>query len=77
MCSRSPRALWILWIFLFTLMLPIALHAADGSGTATVAPNTATVGTTGNEFTFIREGDAVTSMRIDQPGESFTARRLP
>ena len=31
---------------------------------------------TGNEFTFTREGDVITSMRIDQQGEHFTARRL-
>ncbi|HJQ65979.1 MAG TPA: serine hydrolase domain-containing protein [Gemmatimonadales bacterium] len=32
---------------------------------------------TGNEFTFEREGNAVTSMVIDQQGQRFTARRLP
>ena len=31
---------------------------------------------TGNEFTFTREGKAVTSMVIDQQGQRFTARRL-
>jgi len=31
---------------------------------------------TGNEFTFTREGNAVTSMVIDQQGQRFTARRL-
>ena len=32
---------------------------------------------TGNEFTFTREGNAVTSMLIDQQGQRFTARRMP
>ena len=32
---------------------------------------------TGNEFTFTREGNVVTSMLIDQQGQRFTARRLP
>jgi len=32
---------------------------------------------TGNEFTFTREGNVVTSMLLDQQGERYTARRLP
>jgi len=32
---------------------------------------------TDNEFTFVRDGDAVTTMRIDQQGQRLTARRLP
>ena len=32
---------------------------------------------TGNEFTFTREGKAVTSMLIDQQGQRFVARRVP
>jgi len=32
---------------------------------------------TGNEFTFTREGNVVTTMVIDQQGERYTARRLP
>ena len=31
----------------------------------------------GNEFEFTREGDAITSMWIDQQGQRYTARRLP
>jgi hypothetical protein len=32
---------------------------------------------TGNEFSFRREGTAVTQMLIDQQGQRYTARRLP
>jgi CubicO group peptidase (beta-lactamase class C family) len=32
---------------------------------------------TGNEFTFIREGNTIARMLIDQQGQQFTARRVP
>jgi CubicO group peptidase (beta-lactamase class C family) len=32
---------------------------------------------TGNEFTFAREGSVFTTMRIDQQGQQFTAKRMP
>lgn len=32
---------------------------------------------TGNQFTFARPGEVVTSMLIDQQGERYTARRMP